>query len=132
LFTDYHSVLTRCRNHFCQLSTVHGVNDVWQTDTHTAEPLGPEPRACEVELAIEKLKRHKSPVLIKSQQNCLRQGVEHFAVGSIYLVILFGIKKKRLRSVKSRSLYSSIRRVIKRTVGIIGAYHFFQLRTKLY
>jgi hypothetical protein len=28
---------------------------------HTAEPLVPEPSVCEVELAIEKLKRHKSP-----------------------------------------------------------------------
>jgi hypothetical protein len=40
---------------------VHGVNDVRQTEVHTAEPLVPEPSACEVEMAIEKPKRHKSP-----------------------------------------------------------------------
>jgi len=40
---------------------VHGVNDVRQTEIHTAEPLVPEPSASEVELAIEKLNSHKSP-----------------------------------------------------------------------
>jgi len=37
------------------------VNDVRQTEIHTAEPLVPEPSAFEVELAIEKLESHKSP-----------------------------------------------------------------------
>ena len=64
LFTDSHSILARWRDHFSELFTVHGVNDVWQTDIHTAEPLEPEPSAFEVELAIEKLKKHRSPVLI--------------------------------------------------------------------
>jgi hypothetical protein len=40
---------------------IHGVNDIRQTKIHTAEPLVPEPSASESELAIEKLKRHKSP-----------------------------------------------------------------------
>ena len=40
---------------------VHGVHDVRQTETHTAETLVPEPSAFEVDLAIEKLKSHKSP-----------------------------------------------------------------------
>ena len=38
-----------------------GVNDVRQTAIHTAEPLVPDPCAFEAEMAIEKLKRHKSP-----------------------------------------------------------------------
>jgi hypothetical protein len=38
---------------------IHGVNDVRQPELHTAQPLVPEPSACEVEMAIEKL-RHKS------------------------------------------------------------------------
>jgi hypothetical protein len=37
------------------------VNDVTQTEIHTAEPLVPEPSAFEVEKAIEELKRHKLP-----------------------------------------------------------------------
>ena len=39
----------------------NGVNDIRQTDIHTAKPLVPEPSAFEVELVIEKLKSHKSP-----------------------------------------------------------------------
>jgi hypothetical protein len=40
---------------------VREVNDVRRVEIHTAEPLVPEPSALEVELAIEKLKSHKSP-----------------------------------------------------------------------
>ena len=40
---------------------MHGVKDVGQAETHTAEPLVPEPSAFEFELAIGKLKSHKSP-----------------------------------------------------------------------
>jgi hypothetical protein len=53
--------LTSWRNYFSQLLNAHGDNDVKQTEIHTAEPLVPEPSACEVEMAIEKLKRYKSP-----------------------------------------------------------------------
>jgi len=78
LVTDCHSILERWRNHFSQLLNVHGVNDVRQTEIHTAEPLVPEPSTFEIKLAIEKLKRHKSPgidkipaELIKGQNNSL-------------------------------------------------------------
>ena len=57
LVTDCHSILARWRNHFSQLLIVHGVNDVRQTEVHTAEPLVTEPSALEAELAIEKLKK---------------------------------------------------------------------------
>ena len=56
LVANSHNVLARWRNHFSQLLNVHGVNDVRQTEIHTAEPLVPEPSAFEFELAIEKLK----------------------------------------------------------------------------
>jgi hypothetical protein len=56
-----HSILARWKNHFSQQLNEHGVNDVRKTETHTAEPLVSEPSTCEVELAIERLKRHKSP-----------------------------------------------------------------------
>jgi predicted nucleic acid-binding protein len=39
---------------------VHRVNEVRQTELHTAEPLLTEPSAFHVEFAIEKLKNHKS------------------------------------------------------------------------
>ena len=37
---------------------VHGVNDVRQTDLHTAETIVFEPGTFGIEMAIEKLKRH--------------------------------------------------------------------------
>jgi len=60
LVADSHSILARWRNHFSQLLNIHGVKDVRQTELHTAEPLVSEPSAFEVQLAIEKLKSHKS------------------------------------------------------------------------
>jgi hypothetical protein len=39
----------------------HGIDDVWQTETHTAELIVPELGSFEFESAMRKLKRHKSP-----------------------------------------------------------------------
>jgi hypothetical protein len=58
LLADLHSILRRWKNYFCQLLNVHGVNDVRQTEIHTAEPLVPEPRSFEAEIAIEELNRY--------------------------------------------------------------------------
>ena len=58
---DSHIILARWGNHFSQLLNVHGFNDVRQREIHVTEPLVPEPSAFEFELAIEKLKSHKSP-----------------------------------------------------------------------
>jgi hypothetical protein len=44
-----------------QLLNIHGVNDVRQTEIHTAEPTVPEPSASEVELVTEKIESNKSP-----------------------------------------------------------------------
>ena len=48
-------------NHFSQLLNIRGVNDVREREIQKAEPKVPEPSAFEVEMAIEKLKTHKSP-----------------------------------------------------------------------
>jgi hypothetical protein len=54
--------VVRWRNNFSQLFNVkHGVKDVGQVEVPTADPLVPKPSAFEVELAIDKLKSHKSP-----------------------------------------------------------------------
>jgi hypothetical protein len=71
-------------------------------------------------------------VLIKSQQNWFKQGVDQLAVRSLQLFILCGIRRNYLRSGRSRSLCLSIRRVIKQTVVIIEACHFFQLYIEFY
>jgi len=60
LVADSHSIVARWRNCFSQLFNVHGVKDVRWAEIHTAEPPVPEPSVSEVELAIDKLKSHKS------------------------------------------------------------------------
>jgi hypothetical protein len=54
-------ILSRWKNNFSQVLNVHGVNYIRQTEIHMAEPIMPEPRAYEDEMATEKLKRCKSP-----------------------------------------------------------------------
>jgi hypothetical protein len=82
LLADSHSILNRCKNYFCQLLNVHGVNDVRETEIHTAEPLVPEPSFSELEIATEKFKRYKSPgidqipaELIQAGGNTLRSEI---------------------------------------------------------
>jgi len=53
---------------------VHRVNDVRQTEKHTAEPLVPEPSAFEVEMAIEKLKRHIPPGIDQIPAELIKAG----------------------------------------------------------
>jgi hypothetical protein len=60
LFTDSHNIFAGWRKHFSQLLNIHGFSYVRQSEIHTAEPLVLETNAFEVEMAIEKLKRHKS------------------------------------------------------------------------
>ena len=109
LVTGYYSILARWRDYFSQLLNVYVVYEVRQTETHTAEPVVSEPSAFEVDLAIEKLKRHKSPGIDQIPAKLIK-GVEQFAITSINLMILFGRKRNCLRKGRSRSLYLSIRR----------------------
>ena len=74
LVADSHSIVARWRNYFCQLFNVHGVQDVGQAEIHTAEPLVPEPSASEVELAIGKLKSHKSPGIDQMLAELIKAG----------------------------------------------------------
>jgi hypothetical protein len=57
-----------------QLLNVHGVNDLRQTEIQTAEILVTEPSATEVQLAIEKLKSHKSPGIGQTPAELIKAG----------------------------------------------------------
>jgi len=74
LIADSHSILARWGKYFSQLLNVHGINDIRQTEIHTAEPLVPKPSASEVELAIEKLKSHKSPAIDQIPAELIKAG----------------------------------------------------------
>jgi hypothetical protein len=49
------------KKHFSQLFNVHNVSDVIQIEVHMTQPLVPGPSRLEVEIAITKLKKYKSP-----------------------------------------------------------------------
>jgi len=66
--------LLRWRDHFYQLLNVHGVNDVGQTEMHTAEPQVPELSAFEVEISTEKLKSYKSPGIDQNPAELIEAG----------------------------------------------------------
>jgi hypothetical protein len=54
---------------------IHWVNDVRQAELHTAETLMSEPSSFEVELAVEKLKSHKSPGINQIPAELIKAGV---------------------------------------------------------
>jgi len=74
LVTDSHGIVASWRNYFSQLFNVHGVKDVGQAEIHTAEPLVTEPSASEFELAIDKLKSHKSPGIDQIPAELIKAG----------------------------------------------------------
>ena len=70
---------------------------------HTVEPLVPEPSDFDVELAIEKLKNHKSQGTDQIPAELIKAGSRKFAVRFIYLLFLFGIRRNCLMNGRSRS-----------------------------
>ena len=106
LVADSHSIVARWRNYFSQLFNVHGVKDVGQAEIHTAEPLVTELSATEVELAIDKLKSHKSPGVDQIPAELIKVGgrtICIFAWKFINLLLLFGRRRNCLKSGRSRS-----------------------------
>jgi hypothetical protein len=76
LVADPHKILYRCKNYFSQILNVHGVGGVRQTEMHTAEPLVPQPSSSEIEVAIGKLKRYKSPGVDQIPAELIQAGGE--------------------------------------------------------
>jgi len=81
--------LARWRNHFSQLLNICRVNDGRQTEINTAEPLVPESSAFEVELAIEKLKSHKSPGIDQIPAELMKTGGRtiHYEINNLIISI---------------------------------------------
>jgi hypothetical protein len=61
LFADPQKIVIGQKNYLCQLLNVHGAGGIRQTEMHTSEPFLPKSVASEVEVAIENLKRYKTP-----------------------------------------------------------------------
>jgi hypothetical protein len=99
------------------------LNDVTQTEIQTAEPLVPEPRAFEVQMAEKKKKRHRSP------------GTDYILAEMIKAggMTICSEIHKFINSIWNKDdLLERSGRVIKQIVVIIDAYHFCQLHKKLY
>ena len=132
LLADYsHRFSASWRKRFSQLLNVQEVNDVTQTEIHTAEPLVHDPSTLEVEIAIEKLKRDKSPGIDQIPVELIKAGRRKIR-SEINKCILFGIRRNGLTGGRSRSLYLFIGREVKQIVVIKAAYHFGLLRTEFY
>ena len=100
MVADSHSIVARWRKYFYQLFNVHGVKDVGQAEMHTAEPLVPEPSAFEFELAIDKLKSHKSPGIDQIPAELIKAGGRTIHLEIHKLIISIWKKEKLLKEWK--------------------------------
>ena len=94
-----------------------------------------EPNVFEVEMAIEKLKRHKSPSIDQIPAELIKAGGRTMLFEIHKLIKSVWNKEELLEKWKSQLLYLFIRRVIEQIeqiVVIIQACHFCQLRTTFY
>jgi hypothetical protein len=125
LLADPHKILNRWKNYFCQLFNIHGAGGVRQ-------PFVLESSASEVEVAIGKLKRHKSPSVYQIPAERIQAGGE-ILCSEIHKLIKLIWKKEELPPGERSQLWCLFtKRVIKLTVVIIEAYHCYQLHTKFY
>jgi hypothetical protein len=76
LLADPHKILNRWKNYFCELLDIHKAGGDGQTEIHTAESFVPQPSASEVEVAIAKLKRYKSPGVDQIPAELIQAGGE--------------------------------------------------------
>ena len=74
---------------------MHGFEDVGWAEIHTAEPLVPEPSAAEIDLAIDKLKSHKSPGIVQITAELIRAGCRTICL-EIHKLIISIWKKVKL------------------------------------
>ena len=129
VFTGSYSILATWRDYFYQLLNVDGVHDVRQTEIHTAEHLVPEPSAFEVELAVEKLKSHKSPGIDQIPADLIKEGGRTIRYQIHKLIVSIWNKEELSEEWKESIIVPIHKKGLKQIVVIIGAYHFCQLRT---
>jgi hypothetical protein len=132
LLADYGKILNRRKNYFTQLLNMHNVSDVRQIEVHTVESLVSGSSRIEVEIAIARLKKYKSPgsdqipaELIQAAGEILLSAI-HKLINSVWY------KEELPDSGKSPLMYQFTRMVIKLNVIIIEGYHCYQLHTKFY
>jgi len=93
---------------------VHGVKDVGQAEIHTTEPLVPEPSVSEVELAIDKLKSHKSPGIDQTPAEMIKAGGRTICL-EIHKLIISIWKKEKLPEEWKESIIVPIHKKVDKT-----------------
>jgi hypothetical protein len=99
---------------------------------HTGETLVPMSSPFEVEMAIEKLERYKSPGANKIQAEFIQARGRTIRFEIHKLINSVWNKEELPDQWRSQSLYLFISRVMKQTAAIIKAYHCYQLHTTFY
>ena len=106
--------------------------DVGQVEIHTAEPLVPEPSASEFELAIKKLKSHKSPGIDQIPAEPIKAGGRTICLEIHKLITCIWKREKLPEDLKESISVPFHKKGNKQVVIIKAAYQFCQPLTKLY
>jgi len=99
---------------------------------HTAQPLASEPSASEVELAIVKLKNHKSPGTDQIPGDMIKAGGKTIRCEIHKLIISMWNKEELPEEWKESIIVPIYKQVDKTDCSNYRAYHFCHLRTKFY
>ena len=91
------------------------INYIKEAEIHTAEPLVPEPSAAEVELAIDKLKSHKSPGIDQIPVELIKAGGRTICL-EIHKLITSIWKKEKLPEEWKESIIIPIHKKGDKTV----------------
>jgi hypothetical protein len=86
LLADALKILNKCKYYYCQQLNEHGTGGVRQVEIHSAQPSVLEPSASEVEAAIGKLNRYKSPDTEQILTELIQAGGDICIVRSINLL----------------------------------------------
>jgi hypothetical protein len=114
------------------LLNAHTVSDVRQMEVYTYEPLVSCPSCLEVEIAILKFKKYKSPGSDQIPAELIQAGGEAL-LSAIRKLINSIWNKEELSAQWKESINVPVhKRVTKLNVIIIVVYHCYQLCTKFY
>ena len=133
LFTDSHSMLAKWGNHSLSYWMYTGLMMFSRlTYIHTSEPLVPEPSAFDIEMATEKLKKHKSQGTDKIPAELIKAGDRTICSEIHKLINSIWNKEELPEECKESIIVPIYKKVIKQILVIIEAYHFSQICIKSY
>jgi len=123
--------MARWRNYFSQLLNVHEDNDVRQAEITIVEPLVPEASAFEFELAIGKLKNHKSPGIDQIPIELIKAGWRTICCTIHKLIISIWNKEELPEEWKESIIVPIYKEGHKKDCNNYRTYLYCQLRTKV-